>query len=672
MAIHEVERKKKILRDLIHGYINLEEIDLFIIDTPYFQRLKDIRQLTCQHVYPSARHTRFEHSLGVLELTRQAIKYIKSNGYLSSNTEVPIDDNMERDTALAALLHDVGHCPFSHLGERQFEGDDFPENSKESPMGELREELVRKLKHYRKNKGDDFDEEEFNVLIDSIRKHKTAHELLSCIVILDKYIRIIRSKWKDISQKIDFEFIVRCVLGISYKNTTVLNVPVMNILIGLINSKVLDMDKLDYIMRDSFCTGISVPNIDTKRLFKSMFISKQNKLVYKSKAVPVLQTIIETRDNLYLWVYNHHAVVYTDFLYHYILRRLHHNARDPKVNENVPGPARKKGGNKKDFSKRLDPIKGILDRKMLFSSEAISQYLISDSTLRYYLTYSYLALDADYHLIRTITENDAYKVKALKRVYFLLDQLFRRILLKSWWKTLFEYENFMHNKISDDKIRRDLARRVCSDSDADGINAAEFRSQIAKGVIELSKILYRKNRLERFLCDGDFFIVERSNRFYTLNLIEEIMVYLKKNTISGFDLTSEMPEENHNQEDEYFGKYLYKLLPQKDYENFFNKDSFYIYINPEPYNIGHNGKRLKEMSPETKKSFYDKIEYIFIAVSSCLASMSAAEFKNYCGQFKKFEAANQENDLPEVLKKLEGDISSKFPMLHTGKSEEKK
>lgn len=74
----------KILRDLVHGYINLTEFELKVINTIYFQRLKDIRQLTCQHVYPSARHTRFEHSLGVMELTKNAIRYLNENGFIES------------------------------------------------------------------------------------------------------------------------------------------------------------------------------------------------------------------------------------------------------------------------------------------------------------------------------------------------------------------------------------------------------------------------------------------------------------------------------------------------------------------------------------------------------------------------------------------------------------
>lgn len=72
----------KFIRDLVHGYVYLTKFDLTLIDTPEFQRLKDIRQLTCQNVYPSARHTRFEHSLGVLELTRRALTSLNQNGIL--------------------------------------------------------------------------------------------------------------------------------------------------------------------------------------------------------------------------------------------------------------------------------------------------------------------------------------------------------------------------------------------------------------------------------------------------------------------------------------------------------------------------------------------------------------------------------------------------------------
>ena len=131
----------KIIRDLVHGYVNLSKYEMMLIDTPSFQRLKDIRQLSAQEVYPAARHTRFEHSLGMLELTKQALKHLKNNGVIDHGSEKypVIDDNLMFNARLAALLHDVGHCPFSHLGEIEFD------------INEVREELYTLLDNEKNN-----------------------------------------------------------------------------------------------------------------------------------------------------------------------------------------------------------------------------------------------------------------------------------------------------------------------------------------------------------------------------------------------------------------------------------------------------------------------------------------------------------------------------------------
>ena len=79
-------------------------------------------------------------------------------------------------------------------------------------------------------------------------------------------------------------------------------------------------------MRDAMFTGIGTPTIDTHRLFRNMHLTEQYELVFTSKAVPALQNMIESRDGLYMYVYNHQAVVLSDFMNSYILRRLSHNA----------------------------------------------------------------------------------------------------------------------------------------------------------------------------------------------------------------------------------------------------------------------------------------------------------------------------------------------------------
>jgi len=96
--------------DPIHGYIDISEFK-HIIDTPEFQRLRNIKQLgACNFVFPSALGTRFEHSLGVYYLTDRMLKAI----YKNSKNIVPME-NYSRIIRLAALIHDIGHGPFSHL-----------------------------------------------------------------------------------------------------------------------------------------------------------------------------------------------------------------------------------------------------------------------------------------------------------------------------------------------------------------------------------------------------------------------------------------------------------------------------------------------------------------------------------------------------------------------------
>ncbi len=96
--------------DPIHDYISVSNSELKIIDSPIFQRLRRIRQLTGAHLtYPGAQHTRFEHSLGVMHIAGQA-------GHVLANKKIIKADDIE-NLRIAGLLHDIGHGPFSHLFE---------------------------------------------------------------------------------------------------------------------------------------------------------------------------------------------------------------------------------------------------------------------------------------------------------------------------------------------------------------------------------------------------------------------------------------------------------------------------------------------------------------------------------------------------------------------------
>ena len=125
----------KTIFDTIHGYIKLSNLACDIIDTVEFQRLKDLHQLgTCYFVFPSATHTRFEHSLGVYHLAGRLVDCIAKrtpltdmHKYLSDIPELKdylqlkqippyqLDDYIRECIKIAGLIHDLGHGVFSHL-----------------------------------------------------------------------------------------------------------------------------------------------------------------------------------------------------------------------------------------------------------------------------------------------------------------------------------------------------------------------------------------------------------------------------------------------------------------------------------------------------------------------------------------------------------------------------
>ncbi len=114
--------REKVFRDPVHNYIHVQhQVILDLINTPEFQRLRRIKQLgVADYVFQGAEHTRFTHSLGVYEITRQ----ICDNFAVNYPTQTPGDglwDDNERLVALcAALLHDIGHGPYSHTFEHIF------------------------------------------------------------------------------------------------------------------------------------------------------------------------------------------------------------------------------------------------------------------------------------------------------------------------------------------------------------------------------------------------------------------------------------------------------------------------------------------------------------------------------------------------------------------------
>ena len=103
-------QEDKSISDPIHGFITLPGICWKFIDSPWFQRLRNVKQLgATYYMFPGASHNRFEHSIGTAYLSQKVVRHLKKE-----QPELVIDEDIETAITLAGLLHDLGHGPYSH------------------------------------------------------------------------------------------------------------------------------------------------------------------------------------------------------------------------------------------------------------------------------------------------------------------------------------------------------------------------------------------------------------------------------------------------------------------------------------------------------------------------------------------------------------------------------
>ena len=236
--------KKKIINDPVFGFIKLESDLIFdIIEHPYFQRLRRIKQLGLTNiVFPGANHTRFEHALGCVYLMRSAISNLRHKG-------VEITEDESDAVSATILLHDIGHGPFSH--------------TLENSIVEVSHEDIS-----------DFFMEELN------------HQLNGKLTLA---IKIFRDKYHK------------------------------RFLHQLISSQ-LDIDRLDYLRRDSFYTGVIEGSIGSDRIIKMMNVYN-DMIVVEGKGIYSVEDFLMSRRLMYWQVYLHKTVIVADNILLNILRR---------------------------------------------------------------------------------------------------------------------------------------------------------------------------------------------------------------------------------------------------------------------------------------------------------------------------------------------------------------
>lgn len=227
------------ITDPIHRYIRFSETEREIVDTVIFQRLRGIRQLAGAHlVYPSAQHSRFEHSIGTMHIAGYAGETLFSKGYFG-------DEDKVQQLRLAALLHDIGHGPFSHLFEE--------------------------------------------VLME---KHNINHEDMGKQIIS-------RSEISDILRKHGYNSSDICKLSFGQSNIQFFNE---------IISGALSADMMDYLPRDGLFTGVEYGKIDYHRLISSFEVTTDGHLAINKSALYSLESMLISRYEMYKAVYFHKTV----------------------------------------------------------------------------------------------------------------------------------------------------------------------------------------------------------------------------------------------------------------------------------------------------------------------------------------------------------------------------
>ena len=330
----------KRIKDPIYGYIKIPVTYMTnIVDTSVFQRLRRVIQTSYSPLYSSAVHNRFVHSMGVFYLGELTVNQLIKEVQKKVNPPMDFLERIGELFKLACLLHDVGHAPFSHTGEEFYLGEDHD-------YTQLHNKLIETIGN-----------ESFSKDIPEDSSFAAApHEIMSAIIGISEF----EMFFDSVGQK---EFFARCITGYKYSERTINN-NIKNCFISMLNSKVIDVDKLDYLIRDAYITGFDTVNIDFERLLSSLTISKENgkyKIAYYKNAISVIENVVYAHDAERKWIQTHPVVLYEAYILQHIISYL-----SEKIDDNE-----KKLFSLESLSKRGQQFKNGLSISLLCDDDII-------------------------------------------------------------------------------------------------------------------------------------------------------------------------------------------------------------------------------------------------------------------------------------------------------------
>ena len=263
-------RNYRIVNDNIHGDIALDDDEWKVVNTATFQRLRSLKQLGMGHlVYPNATHTRFAHSLGVYRIMDRILEKIDSQRFRDE----------AKDLRLAALLHDVGHYPYSHLMEYVDRVTLTEVEIESSPEKIISGQIEPYPNH-----------EDLGRLI--ILEQGDIREAIGGKNRATK-IGHLFSRMKEADQQLS----------------------------KLIHSS-LDMDRLDYLLRDARASGVAYGEIDLNFLLNNIRVSDKGMLGVEEKALAAAEHFLLARVFMYRRVYFHKTTYGLEEACRQLLKRL--------------------------------------------------------------------------------------------------------------------------------------------------------------------------------------------------------------------------------------------------------------------------------------------------------------------------------------------------------------
>ena len=295
--------------DAVYGYVELDKFEFELVNSPIFQRLHWIKQLGPLHtVFPSAQHSRFSHTIGVFYIVNKMIEHLE-NRRDKYRYKFRKDKKQKELLKFAALLHDIGHVPLSHVGEEVLV-ETAEDKLKAKFLTKISDGTVDLVDRGYPSWWDLFLEVEYRGSSTKLHERLSAEIVLHSQEIDNVLSHIWRTKKAREKAK---QGIAQIIIGLNYKDVPTL----------LLYSE-LDADRLDYLLRDSFFTGVGYGKIDLDYIISRLAIFRDEEnvadLCVENKGLHAIEHYILGRFFLQTQVIFNRKVRFMDLVFRDVMK----------------------------------------------------------------------------------------------------------------------------------------------------------------------------------------------------------------------------------------------------------------------------------------------------------------------------------------------------------------